>query len=172
MSLSTGAMRADHHSYKRLVHDLEVLGWRHRRFHDLRRTFISLARTDGAVKDILERCTHTPGSRAAVDMYTSFSWETLCREVAKLRIEVRSPVEPSLAPLPGPTQPDIDQPPRPDFSEGSESQPLQPEIPTAGTGTVAATVGAESASGCDVAWWRRRGSNPRPKDVHDEPLHA
>jgi hypothetical protein len=36
---------------------LKLLGLRHRRGHDLRRTMISLARTDGARKDILALCT-------------------------------------------------------------------------------------------------------------------
>ncbi len=47
-------------------------GRRHRRGHDLRRTMISLARTNGARKDIL---------------YTTFSWDALCAEVAKLKVQ-------------------------------------------------------------------------------------
>jgi hypothetical protein len=35
-----GGMRTDHHSYKRLVKDMEALGLRHRRGHDLRRTLV------------------------------------------------------------------------------------------------------------------------------------
>lgn len=83
-----GRMRTDHHSYKRLVKDLEVLGLRHRRGHDLRRTMISLARTDVARKDILELGTHTPRkSGSAIDLYTTFPWEALCAEVAKLKVQ-------------------------------------------------------------------------------------
>jgi integrase len=41
-------MRSDHDSYKRLLKDCAALGLRQRRFHDLRRTFITLAREDGA----------------------------------------------------------------------------------------------------------------------------
>lgn len=82
-----GSMRSDHYSYKRLRADLAALGLRHRRGHDLRRTFISVARTDGARKDILELCTHTPSTSDAIDVYTTFPWEALCAEVAKLKIE-------------------------------------------------------------------------------------
>jgi len=39
--------------YKRLMKDLEELGLRHRRGHDLRRTMISLARTDGARRSLI-----------------------------------------------------------------------------------------------------------------------
>ncbi|ADO69839.1 phage integrase-like protein [Stigmatella aurantiaca DW4/3-1] len=67
-----GGMRTDHHSYKRLLKDMEALGLRYRRGHDLRRTMISLARTDGARKDILELCTRTPcKSGNTIDLYTT-----------------------------------------------------------------------------------------------------
>ncbi len=64
-----GRIRSPHNSRDRLEKDLAVLGLRHRRGHDLRRTMISLARTDGARKDILELAragrpsTSTPRSR-------------------------------------------------------------------------------------------------------------
>src|SRR6185312_6202167 len=84
-----GRMRTDHYSYKWLVKDMEALGLRHRRGHGLRRTMISLTRTDGARKEILELCTHTPRKRGnTIDLYTSFPWEALCAEVAKLHIQV------------------------------------------------------------------------------------
>jgi len=68
-----GAMRTEHNTYKRLIKDLATLGRRHRRFHDLRRTMITLARADGARKDILELCPHTPGKNGrTIDLYTSF----------------------------------------------------------------------------------------------------
>lgn len=88
-----GSMRTRHYSHKRLVADLKTLGLRHRRGHDLRRTFISLARTDGARKDILELVTHTPGRSQAIDVYTSFPWEALCEEVLKLKVHRESPNE-------------------------------------------------------------------------------
>lgn len=81
-----GGMRSKNDSGKRLVKDLRALGLRHRRGHDLRRTMISLAQDDGAVKDILRWGTHGRPRRDSIDDYTSLEWETLCREVAKLRI--------------------------------------------------------------------------------------
>lgn len=46
---------------------------RARRGHDLRRTFISLAREDGAHRDLLEPITHGPRGNI-VDIYTTFTW--------------------------------------------------------------------------------------------------
>ena len=80
-----GVNRSRHHSLEKFREDLERLGMRRRRQHDLRRTFISLARTDGARKDVLERVTH--GNRGdIVDMYTELPWALLCEEVAKLKV--------------------------------------------------------------------------------------
>ena len=53
-----GGMRSDHDTYKRLHIDCDAVGLRHRRVHDLRRTGITLAREDGADKDVLRFCTH------------------------------------------------------------------------------------------------------------------
>ncbi len=80
-------MRTKTYVFKRLRDDLKALGLRHRRGHDLRRTMISLARTDGARKDILELCTHTPKKGSTIDLYTTFPWPALCEEVAKLRVQ-------------------------------------------------------------------------------------
>jgi hypothetical protein len=83
-----GVHRSRHHSLELFRQDLDRLGLRRRRQHDLRRTFISLARTDGARKDVLERVTH--GNRGdIVDMYTELPWALLCEEVARLRVTVR-----------------------------------------------------------------------------------
>lgn len=83
-----GAMRDKNWARKRLVRDLAALGLRHRRAHDLRRTGISLARSDGANADLLDRGTHAAPTEI-MDLYTSPEWEALCREVAKLRIRAR-----------------------------------------------------------------------------------
>jgi integrase len=69
-----------------LEKDLVALGLRHRRGHDLRRTFISLARSNGADKDILRRATHKP-PKEVIEGYTTFDWETVCREVSKLPVQ-------------------------------------------------------------------------------------
>jgi hypothetical protein len=80
-----GVNRSRHHSLWKFGEDLDRLGLRRRRQHDLRRTFISLARTDGARKDVLERVTH--GNRGdIVDLYTELPWAVLCEEVAKLKL--------------------------------------------------------------------------------------
>ena len=73
-----GVNRSRHHALEKLGEDLDRLGMRRRRQHDLRRTFISLARADGARKDILETITH--GERGDImDSYTSLPWAAVCR---------------------------------------------------------------------------------------------
>jgi integrase len=69
---------------RRLHEDLDRLGMRRRRQYDARRTFISLARGDGASKDILRWVTHGP-TGDIVDDYTTLPWPALCGEVAKWR---------------------------------------------------------------------------------------
>lgn len=80
-----GTMRTKNQIGKRFTRDLEVLGIPHRRFHDLRRTFISLAQADGARRDHLQRTTHTAGTRHAFDLYTTLPWPTLCAAVAAFK---------------------------------------------------------------------------------------
>lgn len=80
-----GRMRTPVGSLKKLHLDLNALGFRLRRQHDLRRTFISLARSDGAEKDIIRRITHKPPPDV-LEGYTTFEWDVLCREAGKLRI--------------------------------------------------------------------------------------
>jgi hypothetical protein len=55
--------------------------------HDTRYTFISLARRDGARKDVLERITHN-ATGDVVDRYTTFDWAPLCEAVACLRLSL------------------------------------------------------------------------------------
>ena len=75
-------------SQQALLGDLETLGLRKRRGHDLRRTFITLAQVDGVRRDLLETITHGPRGDI-VNVYTSFPWPALCEEVRKLKIELR-----------------------------------------------------------------------------------
>jgi integrase len=85
-------MRNRSYCFKRFRDDLKLLGFRHRRGHDLRRTMVSLSREDGARKDILELCTHNPrSSGSSIDVYTTFPWEALCREVEKLVVRRHEP---------------------------------------------------------------------------------
>ena len=80
-----GRNRNSNHMLRCLHEDLGRIGLRSRRQHDARRTFISLARGDGARADILRWITHGP-TGDIVDLYTTLPWETLCAEVSKLRI--------------------------------------------------------------------------------------
>ena len=67
--------------------DCDRIELRRRRQHDLRRSFITLARTDGARRDVLEVITHGPRGNI-VDIYTTLPWPLLCEEVAKLRVQL------------------------------------------------------------------------------------
>ena len=87
-SAKPGAIRPRQYSGDRFEQDLFALGLRHRRGHDLRRTFISLARSDGARADILRRVTHKPPPEV-FEGYTTFEWEVVCREVMKLKVHRR-----------------------------------------------------------------------------------
>jgi hypothetical protein len=80
-----GKNRSVNHMLKKFHQDLARIGLRPRRQHDSRRTFISLCLADGARKDILRWVTHGPEGDI-VDLYTTLPWQTLCEEVAKLRI--------------------------------------------------------------------------------------
>ncbi|HEX5746046.1 MAG TPA: hypothetical protein VFZ09_07370 [Archangium sp.] len=142
-------MLTDHHSYKRLVKDMEALGLRHRQGHDLRRTMISLARTDGARKDILELCTHTPRkSGNTIDLYTTFPGEALCAEVAKL--QVRRHERSQFARLPLVASRGKENPGTPD---GARS-----------FATSLATVSRKAESFPGDTEWRRRESYPRSSE--------
>ncbi|HJU21234.1 MAG TPA: site-specific integrase [Casimicrobiaceae bacterium] len=92
-----GANRGVNHALRRFHEDLDRLGLRHRRLHDLRRTFISLAISDGARPDVLKRVTHgRPGDIMGV--YTELPWETLCEDVGKLKIARPAPATPPTSP--------------------------------------------------------------------------
>jgi integrase len=89
-----GTARDATEAQRQLLADLELLGLRtkagvsrKRRGHDLRRTFITLARTDGAIDGLLRWITHGPSSDM-MDVYSSPPWEALCTEVAKLKISL------------------------------------------------------------------------------------
>jgi integrase len=80
-----GNHRTVRHTLRRLHEDLERIGMRERRTHDLRRTFISLARADGAPAEILKVVTHGPPPNV-IDQYTTWPWATLCGAVSCLRV--------------------------------------------------------------------------------------
>jgi integrase len=86
-----GKNRSANHMLKKFHQDVERLGIRTRRQHDLRRTFISLCLGDGGRSDILRWVTHSRPKTATIDDYTALVWNPLCEEVAKLRITLRRP---------------------------------------------------------------------------------
>lgn len=130
--------RSRHHMLTKLHEDLERIGLRRRRLHDLRRTFISLARADGARKDLLEVITHGPRGNI-VDVYTEFPWAFLCVEVAKLTLGVDMSAYP-----PPPALPAVMQRPGVSLQSGLHSHRKCAKLP----------------EGKDFSWWRRRESNP------------
>jgi integrase len=91
-----GVERSVSHGLKRFHQDCAKVGIRERRLHDLRRTFISLCRDDGASRDVLRWVTHAP-PKEAFDTYTSFAWPTVCAEVARLRVGLKTGEVVSLA---------------------------------------------------------------------------
>lgn len=144
-------MRDKNYSGKRLrEEDLPGLGFRQRRGHDLRRTMISLARTDGARKDLLELCTHNPKKNGStIDIYTEFPWEALCAEVAKLKLVRREPE----TPLP---EANADVAEMAENNAERAGEPLCSDLPFA---TRLATREAIPESIQSVTEWRRRESN-------------
>ena len=74
-------------SLVRFHEDLERLGLRERRQHDLRRTFISLARADGARADVLEEVTHAKRGDI-MNLYTELPWALLCEAVSCLHVTI------------------------------------------------------------------------------------
>lgn len=84
-----GDHRSVSHGLKRLHEDLERLGMRKRRAHDLRRAFISLARSAGSSADHASWITHSPPRSAVIDGYTSLEWGVLCRVVEGIEVALR-----------------------------------------------------------------------------------
>jgi hypothetical protein len=83
----TGSCRARGTTLRNLQEDCAATAVTARRTHDTRHTFISLARRDGARKEVLERVTHN-SCGDIVDHYTQFDWEPLCEAVACLRLSL------------------------------------------------------------------------------------
>jgi integrase len=83
-----GHHRSRHHSLVKFHEDLQQLALRRRRQHDLRRTFVSLARADGARADVLLGVTHGSNASNLMDLYTTLPWAAVCAEVAKLKLQL------------------------------------------------------------------------------------
>jgi len=82
-----GQHRNVSHMHRRFQQDLARLGLRARRQHDLRRSFISVARDAGARKEVLEIMTHNAHGDV-VDAYTTFSYATMCEQIEKLPLQL------------------------------------------------------------------------------------
>lgn len=78
-------VRDARNSSTRFPRDLDALGMRVRRGHDLRRTFISMGQDDGAPRDVLEAITHK-GNQSTMSGYTTFTWQTLCAAVSCIQL--------------------------------------------------------------------------------------
>ena len=90
---SKGTQRRNSAPLQRLRKDLEHLGLRPRRFHDLRRTFITMLRGQGVHSGDVALLTHGP-KKSMVDMYTTMPLSTLRGWVEKLP-ELESRPEPN-----------------------------------------------------------------------------
>lgn len=78
-----GFRRADR-AWQLLRDDLRALGLPLRRVHDLRRTFVTMARSAGAQTDIVRWIVHGPSTRV-IDLYTSTPWPALVAVVGLVR---------------------------------------------------------------------------------------
>lgn len=125
-----GPCRDKNYVRKQLIKDLEVLDLRHRRSHDLRRSFITHAQQDGAAPQILMRLTHPSTKKAtAFAGYTEFAWEDYCREVVKLHVDVPEELDAVALPVAvgdDDRDPDDDPPPTPGGVRMARPGPTKP----------------------------------------------
>lgn len=150
----TGKPRTREQARNALARDCDKVGVDARGTHALRRAFISLARSDGARKDVLEIITHNAAG-AVIDMYTSLEWQTLCEAVTCLRFELRRAHVVALPVAAAGGGGPVDEPAR----EGAGAAPFaQPFAQPVGS------TGNAGRSG-----WRCRESNPSPRAVRDLP---
>jgi integrase len=97
-----GTMFLPNSTLQNLQRDLRNIGLRRRRFHDLRRSLISIAIDDGARGDILKVATHGQ-SKTIIDQYTSNTWKAVCEQFMCLKVEL--PKAPRTPPKRPPLQP-------------------------------------------------------------------
>jgi len=77
-------LRKPHASLESHTRDCEAVGIAAWRVHDMRHTFVSLARGDGARVDMLEKVTHNAKGKM-IDHYTHLDFLLKCPAVAALR---------------------------------------------------------------------------------------
>ena len=150
-----GKNRSGHHSLKKLHQDLERLGLRKRRQHDLRRSFISIARQDGAREDVLMWITHgRPGG--IMNVYTEMPWALLCEQIERIHLALEGEESSSKSNngAEAPTQ-----------NATQEGKELQSELQSETQKHNPSTYKGKKV-------WRRRESNPRPKVIQTAPLHV
>ena len=82
--LGTHSKSSGYKAWRRL---LEAVGVDNRSLHSTRATFISVARSNGADKDRVERVTHNSGGDI-VDDYTTWDWFALCQAVAVFDLSI------------------------------------------------------------------------------------
>lgn len=68
-------------AYKAFARALVIVGIPSKTLHATRNTFISVARSRGARKEVLETVTHNAGGET-IDTYTEFDWRPLCEAVS------------------------------------------------------------------------------------------
>lgn len=146
--LPLGAMRTESVVGKFIAEDLQRLGLRHRRGHDLRATFITWVLVDGAIEKHVQACTHTPKSRKAFDLYNRIPWSEKCAAIAKFKVRREAQIRGELVEL----RAAVGAPLR-----GKPSDILVP----------ACSRDSQTSESVDENQWRRRESNPslRPSDT-------
>jgi integrase len=83
----TGRPRTYAQGQNALRRDCDRIGIPQRGVHAFRHAFVSLARSDGARKDVLETVTHNARGEM-IDGYTAFEWTARCEAVSCLRFEL------------------------------------------------------------------------------------
>lgn len=83
-----GRNRNVNHALRKFHQDLDKLGLRRRRQHDMRRTLVSLANADGARMDVFKWITHGR-PEGIMSMYNEPPWELLCEQLATVNVHLR-----------------------------------------------------------------------------------
>jgi integrase len=113
--------------------DCENVGIVARREHDMRHTFVSLARGDGARVDMLEKVTHNAKGKM-IDHYTHLEFEAKCQAVASLKLDLSESGGPCWPPIQSrfnhSSEPAGDE--KPLFLAGNSATPtgIEPVLPT------------------------------------------
>lgn len=78
--------------YKRWkFHDLPAAGLEHRRMHDMRRSFISIARSSRVDDRLVRSVTHRYVKDRVLEMYTTYEWAALCDAIGGIDFRLPGP---------------------------------------------------------------------------------